>query len=306
MPARKIKSKKLRKGSKKGKSKRIFIFFLAVSVLGFFILLKTQFWQKNQRLILAINSSPDIKIVVFDNNTYEITTILVPKSIEVEVSRDLGIWRIGSLWQLGINEKLGGKLFSDTITKNLRIPTYIWADKEAQGFASGNIFNVFKAVFLPYKTNLEFGDKIRLGLFSIRVKDFKMNTINLSNTEMLYKDNLKDGNSGFVISDKFPRNLLPYISDPIMSKQVLKITITDATGKPEVSERVGEIVEVMGPKVAAIVKREKGDFDCTVKSVNKEIGIRISRVFSCRIGKGNPEGNFDIELILGGGFAERF
>jgi len=308
MPARKRRSKTSRKDKNRGGRKKLLtVLIVAILAVCLFISLRTKYWRENERLILTLNTpGSDVEMVVFDNHAGEIVTIILPGSTQVDAAKNLGFWKVGSLWQLGVNERMGGKLLTDTITKNLKIPTYLWADKEASGFASGNSIQILKAMLFPYDSNLEFGDKVRLGLFSLGVKDFKRNSVNLSNTEMLYKKKSEDGKESFYVSDKLPVNLLPIVSDPIMSKQLLKTVILDSTGKAGVAERVGEVIEVMGSKVASIDKKEKSNFGCTVRSSNKEVAIRVARVFSCKVEKKNPEGNFDIEIDLGSGFAERF
>jgi hypothetical protein len=96
-----------------------------------------------------------------------------------------------------------------------------------------------------------------------------------------------------------------YFSDNELGTQSLKVNIVDATGSLGVSEKVGEILQVIGGKVVSVEKKTTPEAnDCTLYGTNKEIVDRISNLFSCE--KGVEKSNFDLDIHLGSKFAERF
>jgi len=250
--------------------------------------------------------SGEVVISVFDPGLEKITNITFPKNTEVDVARQLGRWQLGSVRELGENEDLEGKLLAETMVKHFKLPVAAWADAPALGFAEGDVAGIIKASLLPYKTNLGIGDKLKLGLFSIRIKNLKRENINFAEGNILKKVTLIGGEEGYVLAGRLPNYIVALFSNSNISNGGSVVVILDATGKANVAEEVGEVVEVMGVKLANIKKEEVDDFDCEVKGKNKELLEEITQVFSCKKLKTAPEGNFDLEIKIGSEFARRF
>ncbi len=305
MPAR-------RKRRSRNKEKR----FISVKSLGlillfftllFFLIFQTSFWDSDSKLTLVVNKKDgDVLIAVFNPVVDEVTSITIPKNTQLKVARQLGTWRAGSVWQLGENEDLEGRLLQETITYHLKLPVVAWADSPAEGFANGGLVALVKAVSLPYKTNLKIGDRIKLAFFSFGVKNFKREEINLAETKLLKKTRLIDGEEGFVLISGLPASILALFSDIEISQKDVSVLIRDATDKRGVPEQVGEIIEVLGAKVAAIKKEESEKFDCMVLGKDQKAVEKLAQVFSCEKGKGLPSGSFDLEIKIGEEFARRF
>jgi len=299
MPAR----RRIKKSPKKNyKLLVIAILFLTVGLLGIF-LLKTRSWVGDAKLTLVINSSKEIYVAVFDPVADDITAVKIPGSVEVDVARRLGKIRLASIWQLGIDEKLDGKLLAETVTKNFRIPIVAWADMEALGFI--NKGNVIKALYSSYKTNLTFSDKLRLFFFTLGVKEFKRTDLDLSQTSFLKGKKLADGEMGYVVTDVMPQKLIVVASDNLVSRQDLKVILTNASGDSQLSEKVGIIVESLGTKIAAVDNLKEEDFDCVVKGKDIELDKRFALVLDCEVSK-TTSGNFDVEIKFGKKFLQRF
>lgn len=279
----------------------VFVAFL------FFLAFQTRFWDKDSKLTLVINKKDgDVLVAVFNPVVDEVTNITIPKNTQLRVARQLGTWKAGSVWQLGENEGLEGKLLQETITYHLELPVVAWADSPAEGFASGELVALAKAVSLPYKTNLKIGDRLKLALFSFGVKNFKREEINLAETKLLKKTRLIDGGEGFVLVGDLPASILALFSDIKISQKGTSVLIKNATGKKSVAEQVGGIIEVLGAKVAAIKEEENGDFDCLVLGKDQKAVEKLAQVFSCQKEKSLPSGSLDLEIRLGEGFAKRF
>lgn len=305
MPARR--KRRLRNKKKRFSPVKSLVLILLFFALLFFLTLKTSFWDSDSKLTLVVNKKDgDVLIAVFNPVIDEVTNITIPKNTQLKVARQLGTWKAGSVWQLGENEGLEGRLLQETITYHLKLPVVAWADSPAEGFASGELLALIKAVSLPYKTNLKMGDRIKLALFSFGVKNFKREEINLAETKLLKKTRLIDGEEGFILISGLPANILALFSDIGISQKDVSVLIRDATNKKGVPEQVGEIIEVLGAKVAAIKKEEGEKFDCLVLGKDQKAVEKLTQVFSCEKGKGFPSGSLDLEIKIGEEFAKRF
>jgi hypothetical protein len=308
-PAQRRKKRAERKARRNGKnSYKKLLFILLVPLLIFlFITFQTRFWKSSSKTSLVISKeSGEVVISVFDPRLEKITNITVPKNTEVDVARQLGRWKLGSVRELGENEDLEGKLLAETIVKHFKLPVVAWADAPALGFADGDVLGIVKASLLPYKTNLGIGDKLKLGIFSIGIKNLKRENIDFSEGNILKKVTLIGGEEGHVLAGRLPNYIVALFSNPNISSEGATVVIFDATGKANVAEEVGEVIEVMGVKLANIKKEEAADFDCEVKGKNKELLEEIAQVFSCKKLKVTPEGNFDLEIKIGRDFARRY
>jgi hypothetical protein len=308
-PAQRRKKRAKRKARRNGKNSYIKLLFILLVPLLIFLLitLQTRFWKSSAKTSLVISKkSGEVVISVFDPGLEKITNIIIPKNAEVDVARQLGRWKLGSVRELGENEDLEGKLLAETIVKHFKLPVAAWADAPASGFADGDILGIVKASLLPYKTNLGMGDRLKLGLFSIRINNLKRENIDFSEDNILKKVTLIGGEEGYILAGRLPNYIIALFSNPNISSEGAVVVILDATGKANVAEEMGEVVEVMGVKLANIKKEEVDDFDCEVKGKDKELLEEIAQVFSCKKLKEIPEGNFDLEIRIGRDFSRRF
>ena len=308
-PAQRRKKRAKRKARRNGKNSYIKLLFIFLVPLLIFLLitLQTRFWKSSAKTSLVIcKESGEVVISVFDPELEKITNIIIPKNAEVDVARQLGRWKLGSVRELGENEDLEGKLLAETIVKHFKLPVAAWADTPALGFADGDVLGIIKASLLPYKTNLGIGDKLKLGIFSIRINNLKRESIYFSEGNILKKVTLIGGEEGYVLAGRLPNYIVALFSNSNISSEGAVVIILDATGKANVAEEVGEVIEVMGVKLANIKKEEADDFDCEVKGEDKELLEEVAQVFSCKKLKTMPEGNFDLEIKIGRDFSKRF
>ena len=293
----------VRKGQKWPK-----VLYLVFAIVVLFLLLfsKSSYWDTASKIAIVFNGSDGPQIVVFDKELEEITQILIPKDTETQVSRQLGTWKIGSVWQLGENEKLGGKLLAESITFHLKFPVYAWADRGVRGFVSGGPFSFIKAIILPYKTNLSFADRLKLAQFTLRVREFKKSEIKLSQTSAVRPTKLIDGSEGYQLTGLVPAGILALFSDTQIAQSQTRVVIHDATAKYKLAEEVGEIIEVMGAKVTAIKKEDNGNYDCKVTGADKKSLEKVALFLGCEKSAEEVTGSFDLEIYLGSEFPKRF
>ncbi|MEJ2347691.1 MAG: hypothetical protein P8Y17_00625 [Patescibacteria group bacterium] len=299
---------KLRTKKNGKKSLKKFAIVFLVGLLAFlFISLQTKFWSSSDKMSLVMRKeNGDVIISVFEPEQEKITNLIIPENTEVNVARQLGRWKLRSVWELGENEKLGGRLLAETFVKHFKLPVVAWADSPAVGFAEGDLGKVIRASLLPYKTNLGIGDKLKLGFFSFKIKNLKREDIDFSENNILKKTVLLDGEEGYILTNSLPNYILALFSNSEISNRSIRAAIIDGTGKAKVAEDVGEIIEVMGAKLANIKKGEVADIDCLVAGREKVVAEEVAEVLSCEKSKELPEGNFDLEIKIGTEFAKRF
>lgn len=245
----------------------------------------TKNWDgKNKISVAEVTQSGDISLKVYDPLLNEITTLIIPGETEVSVSRNLGTFRLKNVWQLGINEKVGGKLLTDTIIKNFHFPIYLW--RGSNGIS-----------------NIPFGDRLMIWLFEKKTKNLQRTEIDLGRAQFLRKTKISDGEVGYRIPNSISDRLIIYFSDNEMVADPPKIYIKDATGAFGVAENIGRTLEVMGGKVFTIEKTAAQQLDCEVRGAFAQ---KIAKIWNCSIGDGTKLNNFNLELTLGSNFAKRF
>jgi hypothetical protein len=277
-------------------------------IIAFFVFMKvsTKYWNNHDKFAFTYRlTNGDAGVMVMDPVLSEMTTIVIPGDTEVNVAQNYGTMRIKNVWQLGVNEKLFGKLLAATVTKNFLFPVFLWSDSDAESLGKGNLGGIIKFIFLPQKTNIPLGDRVEIGIFALKVNGLKTNEINLGKSQFLHKEKLNDGTLGYRLIGPVPQALTVYFSDNDFADKNLRVAITDATGQVQVSEKVGEILEVMGGKIVAIDRVAKNDnLDCQILGSDSKIARKIANLFSCKIEK--EKGSYDLEIRLGAKFLKRF
>jgi hypothetical protein len=283
-----------------------------VLILALFIFLKldSRYWNGNDKFAVAYpTTSGDAAVVVLDPKLSEVTTFIIPGDTQVDVARSYGTLRIKNVWQLGKNEKMEGALLAETITQNFLFPTHLWADSEAASLGDGEFIGILKFVFSPLSTNINLGDRLLAGTFALKVGERARTKVDLGKSQFLTKQILSDGQKGFVAAGTIPAQLTVYFSDndvgSAASGKNLRINIIDATGRVEIAQKVGQILEVMGGKVVSVDRRPETDGGgCLIYGKNLKIVKKVASLFSCRVGEAAT--NFDLEVFLDSQFAKSF
>lgn len=317
MPARnRKKTRRLNNKRSKRKTRLVKTSFAIVVIITLLISLfmSSKYWDGDNKLSIVIRENDgNVLVTTLDPASARITSILIPGNTEVELARQLGRIQLKNVWQLGRNEKLEGKLLAETVTRNFRFPVYTWGETNAKGFSESNLSSILSASIFPYKTNLKIGDRIRMGIFALSVNNKDRIKYDLTDTAYLKKTILTDGEEGHVISGSFPQNLLVVYSDIEMSRLGATVVIRDASENDFIAKNLGEVVEVLGAKIASIDSNsvsntffENSGYDCLVGGKNEKAVEKISYLFSCRINEKIKEESFDLEIIIGKAFAERY
>lgn len=269
------------------KEKRIQLKWLVIAVILLLVglstfLLRTKYWNSEGKFAVVNKDYGGITVIsLFDSKTDVQTDIVIPGNTQVLASYGLGTWKLQSLWELGINEKMGGSLITRTISKNFGFPIFIWWDK------------------------LSLGDKLRIRLFTLLNRERK-EIIMLKETGFLKKTVFVDGESGYLVSNNVPEEVSSLFSDQQEFGNLLKAKILDSTGSYGISDKVGRIIETMGIKVASISKNSGMDGDCVISGKNKKLIKKIALILGCGESEVKDLNAFDLEINLGKKFTQRF
>lgn len=288
--------------------KFIFFFFIIITLLfAAFFVMRTNKWNGKDKFSLVINNSDNsLSIVVFDPSLEEMYVLGVPGNTEIEVAGDYGLWKVKSLWLLDKQEGLHGQLIVRSITMAMKIPVYSWADEQAHGLVNPGLRPTIRALFANYKSDLSFADKLRLVMFSSKVKNTKKINIDLSQTSFLEKKTLSDGEEGYKIAEFPPQRISAIFSEPELAGGIVRVSIKDSTGKQNLAKNVGGVIEVLGGKISSIENLEGFDGFCILKSKDEKKLSLLLRVFDCEEYSISPDQSFDIEITLGKKFISEY
>lgn len=295
-------------------AKRSRLFFLAkllvlpvlLILIFLFFKISEKYWNGSDKFGYVFRlSNGDVAVTELDPKLSEETTLIIPGDTQVEVAGNYGTFRIKNVWQLGVDEKLDGRLLAATVTKNFLFPVFLWSDSDIESLKDGNLFGTLKFIIGPKKTNIPLGDRVMAGLFSLQLKGIDKTEINLGTSKFLQKVKLNDGQTGFLINGAVSGRLTAYFSDNDFADSSLRVEIIDATETPGVSDKVGQVIQVLGGKIVSVEKKPAdANLDCTVTGNNSKIVRKISNLFGCRELK--VKSIFDLEIRLGSKFARRF
>jgi len=270
-----------RKKEKRSYLKWIIVGCVVVFVLLLLFFLRSKCWNAEGKFAVVKDNGQDVTVSLYDSNSKIQTDIIIPGNTQVLAAYGLGTWKLGSLWKLGMNEKMGGSLITRTISKNFSFPVFIWWDR------------------------LSLGDRLRLKLFTLLNRE-KKETILLKETGFLRKTVFLDGEEGYLVNKDAPENILSLFSDQEEFGNLLKAKIIDSTGIYGISDKVGKIIETMGIKVASISKGPDMNIDCRVLGKNKKLVKKAVLIFGCQESRVEDSSAFDLEINLGNNFNQEF
>lgn len=279
------------------------IFF---SIIFFRLFFRSDNFANDTKTSLVIkNGDSSISVIVFDPRIKEIHTLIIPGNTEIDIAGGYGKWKIKSIWQLGEQEGLDGDLLARSVTRGLKMPTFLWADSRAGGLVSPRFSTIIPALFSPYKSNLSLGDKLGMLILSLQVKNTKRVTINLQDTLYLDRAMLSDGEEAYVISASPAQYISAIFADPYLSGNVVRVAIKNASGEPGLAEEVSKIIEVLGAKVSSIEKAPNQEGRCILIANDENLLKSLKKLFGCDASVGQI-GNFDLEITLGEKFADYY
>jgi hypothetical protein len=258
--------------------------------------------------LVTVSPNEEIQLIIFDSDNKELTVIKLPENMQLNASHQRGIWKVSSLWKLGFDENMGGDLLADTLTNNASLPVNAWYGGKASSIASGSIVKIlpFFSPFSMTKSNLSYRDKFELSLFSLSVKNANRRTIDLSDTTYLRKTVLVDGEEGYVVAGSIPQDIVAIFSNDLLSQNNVVVHVVNNTAKYGLVEKIGRLIEVVGAKVISVEKNNNSIEDCLVIGNDTKVVSFFADLFHCDEVYDKSHDNYEITIIIGKMFAERF
>lgn len=310
MPAqRNNKRRKLLQREKKVNFRFIFYLILLLLIIIIFLYLRSTlgYWSDNSKVsVVYPRVNGDVELATFDPIAEEITRIVIPGDTQVEVANNMGVWRIKSVWELSKNENLGGALLARTVTKHFNFPVYIWSNLVFNEMFSGSLRGKVLLLASSEETNLGLGDKIRIVLFNLKIPNQNRLEYDLRKTNLLDRKTLSDGEEGYVFTDRKNSKIMSVFAEPEISRLQLKVSITNLSGKRELSKEVGEIIEVLGAKATSMNEGEQKKIDCVVKGADKYSVDLFSKYLGCDLELKGDDDSFNVEIVIGTEFAQKY
>ena len=284
---------------------KIFLILIVVLFISLVLIFARRLWEGDKKFTIVIKGEEYVKVVVLDPVLEEINIIEIPGDTKVTVARQMGTWKIGSVWKLGYDNNLEGELLSETVAKYFKFPNDAWADSQASDVFESSLIKKAKFVFSTFETNMNMMDKIRIGYFVSKVDRVNKVNTRLEETGYIKKSSLHDDTFGYQKTGRVPRFLSVIFQDATVSENNIKVSITDSSDKYDLSEEVGEIVGVLGATVTSVVRSDM-EGDCRISSENTYYRELFSKYLYCGNTDSNVEGNADVEVFIGGEYADRF
>lgn len=283
------------------------IIILFIAVLFIKLAISPSVWDKKYQFSFTYPTINGVMVAVLNPINKTATNIFIPENTQAEVANQLGKWRLGSVWKLGKQEKVGGYLLSRSLIKSFSLPIDAWAAESINNY-NGNFLNRTKAIFLTSDTNIKLKDKIRLWLFMFVIPKGNNQTIFLAETSALNPSRLPDGSEGYLINQLLDSIERLFFVD-MVSQENLRLGVVNVADNSGAINMVVETLETIGVRPVIIKEEEYLDgFLCAVYTDEKEsiTAKKISYVFNCPIKEKRSESNLDIEFIYGEEFIQRF
>lgn len=285
-------------------NKKINKYLLRIILFVAFVLLSAVFIfniiSDSEKIAIATTQGEDVSVIVFDPQEKQIVNLTIPGDTEVNVARNLGLWKIKSVWQLGEDENLSGKLLTETIAKNFSLPIFNYADDSTLAFLDDSFLKSLKNILRKKDSNL---NKIKLLRLMVFAKTASLRKdINLTDSYVLRKQELIGGDVGYVISSNESQRILSYFADS--NFRGVKVVIVNNTGSDKLLEPVSRIIEVLGVK-PAITQGKDFEGGCRVEAKDNLLLKKIASIFNCE-SKTSEGLNDEIQIFLGEDFSKIF
>jgi len=312
---------------KKKKSKKIFfiaifllLFFLpALIFLGFKIYRSVDhsLWDGQSQFNLAVDSRPGM-IVSFDRQAETINVLVIPDGTFVEVIHGYGPYRIESIYKLGEIKGNGGELLVGSLQEyfGLGVDGFLVGGKflvKEMSLKNFLLNQIFPLQFSKEKTNLSRWDQARLWWFLKRIREDKINLIDLSQTSASSEVELPDGSRAMKIDqERLERIISQFFVDPKIKEEDLSISILNKTEHFGLANKAARIISNSGGRVIQVGSEQKEDSktNCQIKSHKKHrqsyTVLKLSRLFDCQwVEEPLSEQRAEIVLLLGEDYWEK-
>lgn len=308
-------------------------FFISAVVVGFLVLkvARSSSLPKNGRATVVFATKP-VLLLSFEPQG-ELTVVSIPEKTYVETSRGFGSYRIGVVWELGEQEKLGGELLKETTQEFLGVPVDGWVGSEngktresaflqnwkmengkEEILSLKNKLTSWAILIRPkellnfgknLKTNLTIFDLARVWLRAKNTRFDKINFLDLGQTTALSSLILADGST----AKTFDQALLDAVclglfKDSRFSNEHIAVEVLNGTDKQGLANRVARLINNLGGEVVSVANSPQKASRCQIRGESQFLksftGQRLGQIFGCIILPEKPhDSRADIQILIG-------
>jgi len=284
------------------------IFWITLILIVFLIwnsLFSGSNWEKKSKLVLVRAKTTDsVDLLIFDPSNSEVVEFGIPESTEVEVVGNLGIRKIGKLWDLSVDENKEGLLLRNTVEKNFLLPVDGWIGPDTNPI-SANYFDKIKFILIGNNTNLNLRDRLKIIIFLLKnpKSDVRQNFKDFS----FLKEGIgEDGRQNYQINGEITERIRSYFSEKYFFENNYKIMIKRGPENSYLSEKVGKIIEILGAKPAYSTYNSDLEIEgCIIYTKDLYLSTKLTNIFNCKL-MDKKEGVFDAVIYIGSGLEKEF
>lgn len=298
--------------------RRFLILVVLVLLLGTFLKIYSSWqqrvWNQDSRFTVVV-ASKNPTVYSFDPQARTLLQVTIPANVQIEAAGGYGLWLVGSLWELGKQEEVGGTLLVESLKKSLSLPVdgYVGPGGEA-------LFRL-RSLTLPLSvkeavlsgrvvTNLTFFDRLNVLLGPGRLSQTERRSIELGQSRVLQELVLGDSTPGFVPTpEQIEVSFERLFRDERVFTEGKTLSVVNTTAKAGLASEVARLARVLGVRVIKIGSSEEKVKDCKIRGAGQDLGSfaaeRLSKLLGCPLEEGISQ-LAQLELILGEDFARRF
>lgn len=295
-------------------AKLLLLLFLGFSVFKLFGAWHNRLWLGETRITIIV-ASENPTLYSYNPENATIAEIKIPQNTEVESVSGYGNWLVGSLWNLGKQEKKSGFLLSRSVQKSLGVPVDAWIGPGGEVLFTDHKLGFLAAVFQvararSIESNLTFFDRVNIILAASRVGRLSRISTDLVKRGVISKTVLPDGMSGYVITPEKTTSGLDLRDDKVfMEAKTLKVT--NSTKTSGLAAQVSRVASVLGLRVISTdTTTQKVLGVCVVAGKESDLksvaAQRLVQIYGCSQEVGNPSGPTNLEIIIGAKFANEY
>lgn len=293
-------------------------------VLTFFLLLfaykalaswNLRIWRSGAR-ITVVTAGENPTLYSYNPQSQSVYKIVVSKNTQVVASGGYGEWLVGSLWDLGEQEDVGGKILKNSLQGSFGVPVDAWTDFRGEVLFEGGKFGLWGAIGQVFKTrnmrtDLTFFDKVNLLISLGQVGRFSRSEIDLEKRGVTEKIKLSDGLDGYMVVTERTITGLDSLRDDKVFGEMKTLKVTNASLKSGLAGEVSRVASVLGVRVLGVGSTdEKYRGTCLVSGEEEDLksltAQRIVRIYGCERSIKKLNSATDLEFVIGDRFAKEF
>lgn len=219
----------------------------------------------NINLLIRTNS---VSLFSYNPKDRKVVIVNIPDETYLEVPSGFGKWQLRAIYDLGQSQKgLGGdQLLKKTLIEFFAIPIDGFLDfggsfktKSASELLDSLKKNPFAGLTLlsNLQTDLTLWELIRLqaGISSVRFD--KIRELNLTELNVLDKENLLDGTQVYISDPVKLDSVLSDLVDPAISLEHKTIAVLNATNRPQLAQKAARLITNLGGNVIITANAQK-------------------------------------------------